>query len=159
MKRNKIIVAVIAIALAAVAVFATACVTTEDTQINDALRLASQGDYLKVEVSDDAGLFYVYDNGKVTDSYGLGIKFEDVVGEKGEAFAFTVDNLKEGYVCEKDAETGKVSLSAELVNTASGPDIDGAKLVLEANTVKKEVTTYVITYTDGNGYKVRITLA
>lgn len=158
MKRNKIIVAVIAIALVAVAVFATACDTTEDTRIKDALKLASQGDYLKVEVSDDAGLFYVYDNGKVTDSYGLGIKFEDVVAEKGEAFAFTEENLKEGYVCETDDTTGKISLSAELVNTDS-LGIDGAKLLLEANTVEKEVTTYVITYTDENGYKVRITLA
>lgn len=158
MKRNKIIVAVIALALVAVAVFATACDTTEDTRIKDALKLASQGDYLKVEVSDDAGLFYVYDNGKVTDSYGLGIKFEDVVTEKGEAFAFTEENLKEGYVCETDETTGKISLSAELVNTDS-LGIDGAKLLLEANTVEKEVTTYVITYTDENGYKVRITLA
>lgn len=160
MKKNKFIVVAVAAALiVAFALTASACVTEENTQINDAFKLAAQNDYLKVEVSDESGLIYVFDNGVVTDVYGLGIKFEDLVGQKGEAAALTAENLKEGYVCERDAETGDISLSAELVNTQNICDLDGAMLTLKANTVKKEITSCVISYTDNNGYKIKITLA
>lgn len=158
MKRSKLFIAAVVAIVAAVALIASACVEVVDTQIDDAFRLAANGDYLKVEVSDANGVFYVYDNGKVTDTYGLGVKFEEVVGSKGEAYAFTTKNLKEGYVCEKDESNGKVSLSAELVDTGD-LGLDGAKVVLEANTVTKDVTTYVVTYTDANGYSVKIKLA
>ncbi len=158
MKKSKLIIAAIVAIALTVALCASACVTKEDRQINDAFKLAAGKDYLKVEVSDNGGTFYVYDNGKTTDLYGLGVKFENVVGAKGEAYAFTVDNLKEGYVCEKDESSGKVSLSAELQNTGS-LGLDGATVVLEADTLAKEVASYVITYTDENGYKIKITLA
>lgn len=158
MKRSKVfIAAIVAIALT-VALCASACVTEDDTQINDAFKLAAGKDYLKVEVSDNGGTFYIYDNGKTTDLYDLGIKFEEVAGAKGEAYAFTTDNLKEGYVCEKNATDGSVSLSGELQNTGS-LGLDGATVVLKANMQTKEVETYAITYTDENGYKVKITLA
>lgn len=158
MKRSKTLIAAVAAIVIAVALIASACVV-EDTQIDDAFKLAAKGDYLKVEVSDENGIFYIYDNGKVTDVYGLGIRFEDVAGEKGEAFAFTTANLKEGYKCDNDKESGKVSLKAELVNTQALGNIDGATVVLEANTVTNEVFTYTVSYTDENGYKVKITLA
>lgn len=161
MKNNKFMTAALAvIAIIVLAASLSACVTEEDKQIDEAFALAAKGDYLKVEVSDDNGVFYIYDNGVVTDLYDLGIKFEEVVGQKGEAFRFTSKNLKEGYVCEKNTASGKISLSAELVGTSSlAGGIDGAKVVLVANTVTKEVTTFTVTYTDEKGYKVRITLA
>lgn len=159
MKKSKILIAAaIVAAIALSAVLFSACVV-EDTQVNDALALVSQNDYLKVEVADENGTFYVYDNGKVTDVYNLGIRFEDVVGEKGQAVTLTLDNLKEGYECEKDVESGEVSLKGELVGTEKLGGIDGATLVFKANTVDKEVETCIITYTDENGYSVRIYLA
>lgn len=160
MKKNKVLfVALVAIMVTvAAAVLFSACVEEVDTQINDAFTIASQGSYLKVEVSDAKGTFYVYDNGKVTDTYDLGIRFEDLVGEKGTAYAFKESNLKEGYHCVRNRESGEVSLSGELVNTGD-LGIDGAKVVLEANTITKAVKTYYFTYTDQNGYKVKITLA
>lgn len=156
MKKNNILIAVIAATLIVVALCAAACVTTEDTQINDAFALAAESGYLKVEVSDDNGVFYIYDNGTVTDTYNLGIKFEDVVGGKGEAVVLKRENLKEGYVCER--EDGKISLAGELTGTGS-LGIDGAKITLEADTSAKKLTTFIISYTDANGYKVKISLA
>ncbi len=160
MKRSKIFTAAIALVIAlAAAICLSACdKTVQDTQINDAFALVAESDYLKVEVSDNSGVVYIYDNGKVTDPYDLGIKFEDVVGEKGDAVKLTTDNLKEGYKCDKDAESGKVSLTAELVNTSSLGNIDGATISLKANTVEKTVESCVITYTE-NGYRVSIYLA
>ena len=158
MKKNNILIAVIAATLIVVALCAAACVTTEDTQINDAFALAAESGYLKVEVSDDNGVFYIYDNGTVTDTYNLGIKFEDVVGAKGEAVVLKRDNLKEGYVCETDETTGRISLAGELVGTGA-LGIDGAKVTLEADTAASKLSTFIISYTDGNGYKVRISLA
>ena len=117
MKKNNILIAVIAATLIVVALCAAACVTTEDTQINDAFALAAESGYLKVEVSDDNGVFYIYDNGTVTDTYNLGIKFEDVVGGKGEAVVLNRENLKEGYVCER--EDVIISLAGELTGTVS----------------------------------------
>lgn len=158
MKKSKSVIAAIAATLIVIALCASACVTSEDTQINDALALAATSDYLKVEVSDDNGVFYVFDNGTVTDTYNLGIKFEDAVGEKGEAVVLKRENLKEGYVCERDSESGKISLAGELTGTGS-LGIDGAKITLEADTSAKKLTTYMISYTDANGYKVKIYLA
>lgn len=158
MKRSKTVIAAIAAILLVVALCASACVTTEKSQINDALALAAESDYLKVEVSDDNGVFYIFDNGTVTDTYGLGIKFEDVVGGKGEAFVLKNSNLKEGYVCERDGSTGKISLSGELADTGS-LGIDGAKITFEADTSAKKLSSFIISYTDGNGYKVKISLA
>ena len=159
MKKNKVLFALVALVVTVIAAtLFSACVEEKDTQINDAFTIASQGTYLKVEVSDAQGIFYVYDNGKVTDTYNLGIRFEDLVGEKGTAYAFKEDNLKEGYHCVRNRESGEVSLSGELVNTGN-LEIDGATVVLEANTFTKAVRTYYISYTDANGYKVKITLA
>lgn len=158
MKKSKILIAAIVAIALIFALCASACVTEEDTQINDAFRLAAQNEYLKVEVSDASGVFYVYDNGKVTDVYGLGIKFEDVTGEKGDAYLLTENNLKEGYVCEKSESSGKISLSGELQNTGD-LGLDGATVVLKANTITKEISSCIISYTDENGYKVKITLA
>ena len=156
MKKNNILIAVIAATLIVVAFCAAACVTTEDTQINDAFALAAESGYLKVEVSDDNGVFYIYDNGTVTDTYNLGIKFEDVVGGKGEAVVLKREKLKEGYGCER--EDGQISLAGELTGTGS-LGIDGAKITLEADTSAKKLTTFIINYTDANGYKVKISLA
>ena len=158
MKKSKMIIAAIVAIILTVALCASACVTEADTQINDAFKLISDNDYLKVEVSDKSGVFYVYDNGKVTDVYGLGIKFEDVVGAKGKAYLLTTENLKEGYVCEKNESSGKISLSGELQKTGT-LGLDGATVVLKANTVTKEISSCVISYTDENGYKIKITLA
>lgn len=156
MKKSKMLIAAIAATLIVTALCASACVAAEDRQINDAFALAAGSDYLKVEVSDADGVFYIYDNGTVTDTYNLGIKFEDVVGEKGEAVVLKRENLKDGYVCER--EDGKISLAGELKDTGS-LGIDGAKVTLEADTSAKTLTTFIISYIDGNGYKVKISLA
>ncbi len=158
MKRNKLVFAAIAVIIAVVAATGMSACVEVDSQLTDAFKLAANRDYLKVEVSDSQGVFYVYDNGIVTDLYNLGVKFEDVVGAKGEPFVLTVENLKEGYICEKDSESGKVAISGELVNTGD-LGLDGAKLVLEANTVEKVVKVYTVSYTDENGYNVKITLS
>lgn len=158
MKRSKLVIAAIAVTIAIVAVIGLSACVEVDSQLTEAFKLAANRDYLKVEVSDSQGVFYVYDNGTVTDLYNLGVKFEDVVGTKGEPFVLTVDNLKEGYICEKDPESGKVAISGELVNTGE-LGLDGAKLVLNVNTVEKTVNTYTVSYTDSNGYKVKITLS
>lgn len=160
MKTNKfyVLTAVIVLVIAISAVM-SGCVAKNDTQIDDALALISQNNYLKVEVSDANGVFYVYDNGQITDIYNLGIKFEDAVKEGGEKFTLTESNLKDGYKCNKDTVSGNISLEAELVKTEALGGIDGAKLVLEANTVTKKIKTCTVSYIDANGFNVKITLA
>lgn len=158
MKTKKILIAVSLILVIALAVTATACQKTETDDLALTLKYASACTSLKVEMSKDGESVYVYDNGTVTDKYGLGIDVSTIVGKAGDGgLLLSKSDFKDGYAFEvKDKKAtleGKFADAEKLIGVKAEVSVK-----ISADLAAGKATEYKVTYTDSNGYDITITL-
>lgn len=159
MKNKKILITALLVVTLAVVLTAVACEKTKTDNLDLVLGYASECTSLKVEVCKDGATVYVYDNGEVTDEYGLNIDVSSIVGKAGEkGLALKKSDLKEGY--SFSVEDNKATLTAQLADAEKLLGVNATVNVsVKADLSAKSVTEYKVGYTDKNGYDVVITLS
>lgn len=159
MKNKKILITAVIVLTLAVIFTAVACEKTESDNLELMLGYASECTSLKVEVAKDEQVVYVYDNGKVTDEYDLGIDVSAIVAKAGEnGLRLKKSDFKDGF--QFKIEGSKASLSGQFANAAQliGVDVT-ADVSIKADLDAKSVSEYKVSYTDARGYDVVITLS
>lgn len=158
MKNKKILITAVIVLTLAVIFTAVACEKAVD-QLDLTLSYAGECTSLKVEVAKDEQVVYVYDNGKVTDEYDLGIDVSAIVAKAGEnGLRLKKSDFKDGF--QFKIEGSKASLSGQFANAAQliGVDVT-ADVSIKADLDAKSVSEYKVSYTDARGYNVVITLS
>ncbi len=159
MKNKKILITALLVVMLAVVLTAVACEKTETDNLDLVLGYASECTSLKVEVVKDGETVYVYDNGDITDEYGLNIDVSAIVGKAGEkGLALGKSDFKEGYAFS--VEDDKATLTGQLADAEKLLGVNATVNVsVKADLSAKSVTEYKVSYTDKNGYDVVITLS
>lgn len=161
MTKKKLVFAVIMVMLLTM-LFAVACDQTKTDNLDKAFELMSKADNLKVTVSADDKVLYVYDNGIVTDEYNLGIDHKKLLGEKtADGLTLKKADLQSGYEFAYDESSSEATLKGGFANAKEllGIDCDNVSLSVKANLSNNTISEYTISYTSKNGYDIVISLA
>lgn len=159
MKNKKILIIALVAVMLVVALMAVACEkdVTDNTDLT--LQYASQCTSLKVEVSKDGSVIYVYDNGEITNEHNFDIDVSKIVGAVGEkGLLLKKSDFKDGYEFKSENDIAQLNGKLKDAKTLIGVDAE-VSISIKADLKAKTVSEYKATYTDANGCEVVITLA